>query len=81
MKSDIEDNSFPARITELLEEFKSTSNLARLIGVSHSVVRKWRDGMSDPSRENVVALAHATKVSVAWLAAGEGEKRPGSGAG
>jgi phage repressor protein C with HTH and peptisase S24 domain len=40
--------------------------------VSESVVRKWRDGISDPSREHLIALSDATGVNLLWLATGKG---------
>jgi phage repressor protein C with HTH and peptisase S24 domain len=42
------------------------------MGVSPSAFRKWLKGEAEPSRERLVALAHATGVGVAWLAEGEG---------
>lgn len=44
-----------------------------MCGVSESVVRKWRHGQSDPSRENLVSIAKAGNVNLLWLATGEGE--------
>ena len=42
------------------------------MGVSPSAFRKWLKGEAEPSRERLVALAHAASVGVAWLAEGEG---------
>ncbi len=42
------------------------------MGVSPSAFRKWLKGEAEPSRERLVALAHAAGVGVAWLAEGEG---------
>lgn len=42
------------------------------MGVSPSAFRKWLKGEAEPSRERLVALASATKVSIGWLASGEG---------
>ena len=50
----------------------SADRLARAIGVSPSAFRKWLKGEAEPSRERLVALAHAAGVGVAWLAEGEG---------
>lgn len=54
-----------------------TSALARAAEVSESVVRKWRNGTSDPAREKLIALASATNVRLEWLALGEGPMRSG----
>ena len=42
------------------------------MGVSPSAFRKWLKGEAEPSRERLVALAHAAGVGVGWLAEGEG---------
>lgn len=42
------------------------------MGVSPSAFRKWLRGEAEPSRERLIALADAAKVSIAWLATGEG---------
>jgi transcriptional regulator with XRE-family HTH domain len=42
------------------------------MGVSPSAFRKWLKGEAEPSRERLIALAHAAGVGVAWLAEGEG---------
>ena len=68
-------DSFEERISVLAEQAGSASALARMAGVSESVVRKWRNGTSEPSRPNLIALARATGVSLAWLVAGEGSEK------
>jgi len=62
--------TFPERIQELIDAHESARSLSKLLGVSDSVVRKWRDGISDPSRENLVKIAKATGVDLQWLATG-----------
>jgi phage repressor protein C with HTH and peptisase S24 domain len=62
---------FRNRLNLLVSKHRSVSAFARSCGVSDSVVRKWLDGISDPSREYIVAVAQACGVSVGWLAAGE----------
>ena len=66
---------FAERISRLVHEYKSTSNLARLAGVSESVVRKWKLAQSEPSRPHLLAIAKATDVTLPWLMAGEGVMR------
>lgn len=68
----IKSDGFEERISVLADQAGSASALARMAGVSESVVRKWRGGTSEPSRPNLIALARATDVSLAWLVAGEG---------
>jgi phage repressor protein C with HTH and peptisase S24 domain len=65
------------RIGEVADAVGGNSALARLCGVSESVVRKWRAGESEPTLSNLVAIARAGRVNVEWLATGEGEKHPG----
>lgn len=50
----------------------SASAFARTCGVSESVVRKWRDGLSEPSRLYLERIVRHAGVSVEWLVTGEG---------
>lgn len=64
--------SFSDRIKLLIKACGSVSHIARTCGFSEGVVRSWRDGRSDPSRERCLALARGLGVSLLWLMAGEG---------
>ena len=64
---------FADRIDWLVRQRTNASDFARTIGVSESVVRKWRSGASEPGREHLEAIARQTGVSAAWLLLGEGE--------
>jgi phage repressor protein C with HTH and peptisase S24 domain len=64
--------AFVERLQTILTHWPSADRLARSMGVSPSAFRKWLKGEAEPSRERLVALAHATGVGVAWLAEGEG---------
>ncbi|MGB6090012.1 MAG: helix-turn-helix domain-containing protein [Candidatus Binataceae bacterium] len=57
-------------------EFRSAAEFAKAAGVSPHAVSHWLRGRREPSRDNLVKLAAAAKVSVGWLAAGEGKTRP-----
>lgn len=61
-----------ARLQIILRHWPSADRLARAMGVSPSAFRKWLRGEAEPSRERLIALAYAAKVSIAWLATGEG---------
>lgn len=63
---------FSDRISHLADSHKSLSAFAREVGVSESVVRKWRDGTSEPSRKNLEAIAKASGVNIEWLVLGTG---------
>src|SRR6185312_13795628 len=65
-------SAFVSRLHTILRQWPSVDRLARAMQVSPSAFRKWLKGEAEPSRERLVALAEATKVSIAWLAAGEG---------
>src|ERR1700761_5976776 len=65
-------SAFVDRLKTILAHWPSTDRLARAMGVSPSAFRKWLKGEAEPSRERLVALAHAAGVGVAWLAEGEG---------
>jgi phage repressor protein C with HTH and peptisase S24 domain len=64
--------AFTARLQLILQHWPSADRLARTMSVSPSAFRKWLRGEAEPSRERLVALADAAKVSIAWLAKGEG---------
>jgi len=66
-------NQFKDRINMLSEKVGGTSALARLAGVSESVVRKWKLGDSEPTVSRLLALADAGQVSVNWLLTGKGQ--------
>ena len=67
-----EKSAFVGRLQTILAHWPSADRLARAMGVSPSAFRKWLKGEAEPSRERLVALAHAAGVGVAWLAEGEG---------
>ena len=60
----------------LVDRYGGTRAFAKKVGVSEAVVRKWKNDISDPSREHVVAIADAYGVSLDWLAAGRGPMFP-----
>ncbi len=64
--------AFVSRLQVILRHWPSADRLARAMGVSPSAFRKWLKGEAEPSRERLVALASASKVSIGWLATGEG---------
>lgn len=66
-------NLFSDRIKHLIDRHESASNLARMAGVSEGVVRKWKDGKSEPTRDKLEALSKATGVRIEWLVLGTGE--------
>ncbi len=65
---------FAKRVEALIESAGSGNALAMAARVSEGVVRKWKAGESDPSRENLISLARASGVRIEWLATGEGPK-------
>jgi phage repressor protein C with HTH and peptisase S24 domain len=69
-----ERGAFIARLHAILRHWPSADRLARATGVSPSAFRKWLRGEAEPSRERLVALARAARVSVGWLAGGEGQE-------
>lgn len=64
--------SFADRMKLLINACGSVTSIARACGFSEGVVRSWRDGRSDPSRERCLKLARQLGVSLVWLIAGEG---------
>jgi phage repressor protein C with HTH and peptisase S24 domain len=71
---DIDTNqTLQSRLDKVLRQFGSVADLARVIGVSDNAIYKWLSGRGQPSVANLVALANAAKVSLAWLATGHEE--------
>lgn len=71
--ADDENDAFKQRISVAITNAGGVTKVANLTGYSQSVIRKWRSGQSDPTRKALVALARAGKVSISWLATGEGD--------
>lgn len=63
-------DDFAARVGALISAFGSLAELSRKCGIPESTIKKWADGISDPSRERCIALAQGTGVSLMWLVAG-----------
>jgi hypothetical protein len=72
------EDGFSERIRALTQAYGGASQIAKTCGFSEGVVRSWRDGRSDPSRERCVALARGLGISLLWLVAGEGTMRDSS---
>lgn len=64
---------FAGRMNISIKRAGGATLMAEKAGVSTSVLRKWRAGESDPTRINLIRMAQAANVSLAWLAAGEGD--------
>ncbi len=72
------EDGFSERIRALTQAYGGASQIAKTCGFSEGVVRSWRDGRSDPSRERCIALARGLGISLLWLVAGEGAMRDSS---
>lgn len=70
-------STFSGRIAHLIRLAGNASAFARMCGISESVVRKWRDGLSEPSRLYLERIVRYAGVSVEWLVTGEGPMRSG----
>lgn len=62
-------------MNELVEQYGSAAEVARLSGISEGAVRKYRDGLSEPNVSRLIELSKGLKVNLLWLATGEGEKQ------
>lgn len=71
---------FSERVMMLAQNVGGIMELAKRADLSHQVVRKYVRGVSDPSRQRLVALARAGNVRLEWLATGEGAMRADVGA-
>jgi len=70
------DSEFVARVNTVVGMIGKQAEAARQVGVKDATIKRWTDGVADPSRTNLVRLAKAAGVSVQWLATGEGEMMP-----
>lgn len=70
--SEPESGKFSERLREAIGS-QSVLAFSKECGISDSLVRKYLGG-SLPGTDNLVIMARAAKVSIAWLAAGEGDK-------
>lgn len=61
---------FQERLNKIVNSYKSTSALARDVGVSEGTLRKWMRGESEPRRSDLVSLATATQSDLSWLITG-----------
>lgn len=68
----VSDKTFAQRIQVLIATFGSITRIAKICGFSEGVVRSWRDGRSDPSRQRCLALARGLGISLVWLMSGDG---------
>lgn len=73
-------DDFASRITEAITLAGGPSEAGRRTGVTLATLSRWKKGEADPSRTNLVKLAEAAQVNIAWLAAGEGVMRKGEAA-
>lgn len=71
------ESSFIARMRFCAGNVGSVSALAKAAGISQSGIRRYFSG-GEPSRPQLIALAKAAGVSVAWLATGDEPQPPSS---
>jgi phage repressor protein C with HTH and peptisase S24 domain len=71
-----QEDGFPERVKQIAARVGGSAELARRAGLSRQMVEKYAGG-SEPSRENLIALARAGGVSLEWLAAGAGPMERG----
>lgn len=72
MKPKIQDSAFGQRMQQLKEIAGSAKRLSEMSGLSYTAIRQYLDGVADPSRSSLAALAKCTGISIQWLATGEG---------
>lgn len=73
-------DQFCDRIREATEIIGNPNAASKKVGVTPSSINRWIKGESDPSRTNLIRIAEAAGVNVAWLATGEGAKFKGEAA-
>lgn len=72
--------AFAERLRQAIEEMgyqvREQTALGELFGVTGQAVKKWLEGTSMPSRDNMAGVASVLAVQRAWLEYGEGDMRP-----
>lgn len=71
------DPAFLSRLEGCAERCGSRASLARKAGVTPGTIQNYFEG-GEPTRRTLVDLARAAKVSVEWLATGNGNKEVGA---
>lgn len=64
--------AFSERINLAIDQVGDTKDLSEKMGVSQSTLKSWCSGSSEPSRSHLLKMSEVTKLSVGWLASGEG---------
>jgi transcriptional regulator with XRE-family HTH domain len=73
-----ESDDLAKRISVAVERGGGATNVARSIGCSTSVLRKWRSGQSEPVASALLSLAAIGNVDPAWLLSGDGTPDAGT---
>lgn len=69
------DLAFVARLEQISAKFPSRAALAKAANIPPSSLQAYFEG-AEPTRPVLVALAHAARVSIEWLAEGRGYREP-----
>ena len=72
------DDGFTARMAIVVDAAGGVAQLAQQASLSRSVIHKYLNGESDPSRIRLIDLAQAGGVRLLWLATGQGPMRVGA---
>ncbi len=70
--SGAEPNAFRSRMEFAARRAGNATRLAEAAGISRRAIGDYLAGAAEPSRSRLVAIARAARVSVQWLATGEG---------
>ena len=73
-------SSLASRIEQVADRAGGIPSLARRSGFSDSGIRKWVQGLAEPSVSKLVRLAEIDGCTIQWLADGQGDPRPSQGA-
>ncbi|WP_163576626.1 helix-turn-helix domain-containing protein [Halomonas faecis] len=65
-------DAFEKRMDMAIKRAGGATIMANKAGVSTSVLRKWRAGLSEPTLSSLVRMARAAELSVEWFVTGEG---------
>ena len=63
---------FVGRVSEVIAKLGGLTSASEKTGITRSLLAKYRDGSSEPTRPKLIALAEAAEIDLGWLANGDG---------
>ena len=72
MKKKMKNSEFISRLLQAFK-LKEEKQLAKLLGVTASVITAWKKGSNKPNYELIFSKSESRRINLHWLLTGEGE--------